>query len=444
MAKQLVVPRYAAKIISRRIGLRNYANVAYKDDGNDQLALQEQIKSLIKATEDALSAKNETQLRGIVLEVATIQQKLDQMVSKKELDQIEEVKKQIIEVNENLKKNQTVIDAFVANEGKRVVETKGDFKENFATKAKEKLDVKGSKEVEEQIKNFTHDRNAKITFELKVANMTIASTLTGDGVATYNSRQGLVPAQKINARDLIPSVQSPTGLYVTYRETGSTGALSKQTEGNAKTQIDYAFSEIKTVQNYIAGYARFSKQLMYQLPWLSNNLPKALLRDFYKFENNYLFTQMASNATGNNVITGVAPTIDAEELLMMIANQYTANFTPSLVIVDFAEWARLLATKPGTTTTNYSVPGGVVFDANGTIRIAGIPIIPASWAQTDHALVVDTDFVERVETESLRVEFSYEDQDNFIRNLVTARVECFEELNILRPDSLIYRDFGNS
>ena len=47
-------------------------------------------------------------------------------------------------------------------------------------------------------------------------------------------------------------------------------------------------------------------------------------------------------------------------------------------------------------------------------------------------------------TQSLRVEFSYEDNDNFRRNLVTVKVECFEELNILRPNAIIHGEFGGS
>ncbi len=70
--------------------------------------------------------------------------------------------------------------------------------------------------------------------------------------------------------------------------------------------------------------------------------------------------------------------------------------------------------------------------------------VVAAWAQSDHVLIIDRDEIERVETESLRIEFSFEDQDNFIRNLVTARIECFETLNLRRPEGLIYHDFSNS
>ncbi len=87
----------------------------------------------------------------------------------------------------------------------------------------------------------------------------------------------------------------------------------------------------------------------------------------------------------------------------------------------------------------YGVLG--IGESNGNVRIAGVPVIGASWVTNDKALIIDANYLERVETEGLRVEFSYEDSDNFQRNLVTARVECFEDINIMRTDAIIYGSF---
>ena len=287
---------------------------------------------------------------------------------------------------------------------------------------------------------FKKDRHAKVSIELKtVGNMLLSSNLTGDGVASYGNRQGIVPSQKLNFRDLMPTTPSPTGLYVTYRETGSEGSISAQTEGSGKTQIDYDLTEVKVVSDYISGFARFSKQMMYQLPFLQSTLQRMLLRDFYKAENARFFSAVSSGATGSTTaVTGLTNN-DAEQLLGFITNQLSADFSASYVLTSYQQWARLLATKP----TDYSVPGGMVIDPQGNIRIAGVPVIGASWVTDDKALVVDADYLERVETESLRIEFSYEDADNFTKNLVTARIECFEDVNLLRTDAFIYGDFGN-
>ena len=345
--------------------------------------------------------------------------------------QVAEVKAAVVTMDEAAKKNQAALDQLIAEKAAKKVESKSkSFGEAYTETLAEAFESKQA-----EIKEFARNKNAKLTIDLKsVGTMTTSASLTGDGQATYNQRQGLVPAQKVNFRDLIPTAVSPTGLYVTYRETGSEGSIGIQTEGNLKSQIDYDLTEVKVVSDYIAGFARFSKQMMFQLPFLQNTLQRMLLRDFYKKENATFFSAVSSAATGS---TTTAATVDAEQLVDWIANQLDANFDASFALVSYAQWADLLKTKP----YDYSVPGGVVIDPSGNIRIAGVPVIGASWVTNDKALIVDANYLERVETEGLRVEFSYEDSDNFERNLVTARVECFEDINIMRTDAMIYGSF---
>jgi HK97 family phage major capsid protein len=345
--------------------------------------------------------------------------------------QVAEVKAAVVTMDEAAKKNQAALDQMIAEKAAKTVNNKNkSFGDAFSEQIAEAFDSKQA-----EINEFQRNKNAKLSIDLKaVGTMTTSANLSGDGVATYNTRQGLVPAQKVNFRDLIPTAVSPTGLYVTYRETGTEGSIGIQTEGNLKSQIDYDLTEVKVVSDYIAGFARFSKQMMFQLPFLQNTLQRMLLRDFYKKENSTFFSAVSSAATGS---TTTAASVDAEQLVDWIANQLDANFEASFALVSYAQWADLLKTKP----TDYSVPGGVIIDPNGNIRIAGVPVIGASWVTNDKALIVDASYLERVETEGLRVEFSYEDSDNFQRNLVTARVECFEDINIMRTDALIYGTF---
>ena len=346
-------------------------------------------------------------------------------------NEVSEVKSAVVTLDEAAKKNQAALDQLIAEKAAKKVESKSkSFGEAYTESIADAFESKKA-----EINEFQRNKNAKLTIDLKsVGTMTTSASLTGDGVATYNSRQGLVPAQKVNFRDLIPTAVSPTGLYVTYRETGTEGSIGIQTEGNAKSQIDYDLTEVKVVSDYIAGFARFSKQMMFQLPFLQNTLQRMLLRDFYKKENATFFAAASSAATGS---TTTSATVDAEQLVDWIANQLDANFEASFALVSYAQWADLLKTKP----TDYSVPGGFAIDAMGNIRIAGVPVIGASWVTNDKALIVDSSYLERVETEGLRVEFSYEDSDNFQKNLVTARVECFEDINIMRTDALIYGSF---
>lgn len=345
--------------------------------------------------------------------------------------EVSEVKSALVTMDESAKKNQAALDQLIAEKSAKKVDNKNkSFGEAYNEAIAEAFEAKQA-----EIKEFQKNKNAKLTIDLKsVGTMTLGNNLSGDGVATYNQRQGLVPSQKVNFRDLIPTAVSPTALYVTYRETGTEGSIGIQTEGNPKSQIDYDLTEVKVVSDYIAGFVRFSKQMMFQLPFLQNTLQRMLLRDFYKKENATFFSVVSQAATGS---TTTSATVDAEQLVDWIANQLTANFDASYALVSYNQWAELLKTKP----MDYSVPGGVVIDPSGNIRIAGVPVIGASWVTDDKALIVDANYLERVETEGLRVEFSYEDSDNFQRNLVTARVECFEDINVMRTDALIYGSF---
>lgn len=397
----------------------------------------DKIKALIDATEDSLSVKLDEKTSGMAIDLATLQQKIDTMSNKKD---VEEFKKslaerdlKIDEVYNIIKANQPIIDNFISEQGKRSKLEKKSFDEGWVEAVSNEIDKKSA-----EIKNFQTDRSAKVEFKLDLKTMTLSS-VTGDVVQGYNNRQGIVPSQKSNFRDLIPTTPSPTGSFVTYRETNSVQTLGVQTEGSTKTDVNYAFTEVKSVSKYIAGKTTFSKQLMFALPFLTNTLPRNLIRDFYKKENDYFYTTAAAAATGSDYVAGA--TVDAEELLFLISNQIDANFEASYALVRAREWARILMTKPA----DYSIPGGVTIDPQtGFTRFAGTPLVAASWAAQDKALIFDRDIMERVETESLRVEFSYENNDNFEKNMVTARVECFEELNILRPDGIIYHDFGNS
>jgi len=405
-------------------------------DNKDDLSLSKQIKGYVEALRENLTQEQKERFLELTLEVETLGAKVGSAASKSDFDPINkrlsEISEQFNQMVKDNKANQEVIDNYIAKESSRKVEKKS-FDDGWHDAVSNEIEKKSA-----EIKNFQTDRNAKIEFKLDLKTMTLSS-VTGDTVQAYGNRQGIVPSQKSNFRDLIPTTPSPTGSYVTYRETNSVQSPGIQTEGSAKTDMNYAFTEVKAVSKYIAGKTTFSKQLMFALPFLTTTLPRTLIRDFYKKENDYFYTTAAAAATGSDYVAGA--TVDAEELLFLIANQIDANFEASYSLVRAREWARILMTKP----QDYSIPGGVTIDPQtGFTKFAGTPLIAASWAAQDKVLIFDRDIMERVETESLRVEFSYENNDNFEKNMVTARVECFEELNILRPDGIIYHDFGNS
>ena len=195
---------------------------------------------------------------------------------------------------------------------------------------------------------------------------------------------------------------------------------------------------MKVVNDYIAGFSTFSKQMARILPFLSTTLPRMLTRDFYKAENSAFYTTVSTAATGS---TTTAETVDLKQLVDYIGNQKSANFVASVALVSPTQLGRLL--KETITAGYYAGSGSVIVNPNGGMTIWGTPVIAASWVADDKVLIMDNNFTERVEVEGMAIEFSYENASNFQQNMVTARIECYEDINLMQPTSAIFADLGN-
>lgn len=286
-------------------------------------------------------------------------------------------------------------------------------------------------DVEREIK-----KHGRLLIEMpEVKTMTLASNLTGDSVATYNSRQAINPGQLVNFRDFVPTTQSPTGLYVTYREAaGNANNIAAQLEGSLKQNNVYSLTEVKTVNNFIAGFSKFSRQMLASLPFMSQTLPRLLTRDFFRAENSSFFSTVSAAATGT--ATSSAST-NIGDLAQLIGNHRSQDFSTSVIFVSNATWSNLLVES---LSAGYYIGSGAfqIQAANGALSLAGVPIVGANWIPNNRALLLDSSFIERVEVQGVNIELSYEDQNNFVTNMVTARIECYEAINLMLPNSAIF------
>lgn len=343
------------------------------------------------------------------------------------------LKEKISTLEKEAKENQEAVDNLLTrmkgvngalNIGKK------SFNEAFAIEVKSNF---------EQLQNITK-RNG-VTLNLKtVGDMATSTNLTGDGQTSYSQQQGLVPSPTYNFRDFIPATISATGQYVHYRETGGEGGAAVQTEGSAKAQIDFDFTEVKTVQTTIAGYVRFTKQLMKNLPWLQTTLPRLLMRKYFEVENARFSGIFAANANGFGTSF---ETDNAKQIIDILAGRGDSNFKTSFMLCRYTELGKIL--KLLYANGYYQGAGSVVGQPDGSVRIMNTPIVPVSWVPSnDKIMFIDNDYIERVEMDSLKVEFFEQDGNNVTENKITARIECTTELNLLRTDAHSYIDTGDS
>jgi len=285
----------------------------------------------------------------------------------------------------------------------------------------------------ETVSKVTKGKSASLEIKT-VGDMTIAANLTGSAVATVQQGVSMVPSQKINFSDLVPTVNSATGIYVIYRETGAEGSISTQTEGSAKSQKDYDLTAVTFNAAYLAGFTRYSKQMAQDLPFLQSFLPTALRRDYFKAENLQFYTALAAVATASTT----AKTVDVEQLVDDMGSLEAIDYDVTGIVLNPKDWANIAITKPN----DYSLPGIVTF-VNGRLAINGVPVYKASWIPVDKYLMGDWSYAKKIAVDGLAVEFFEQDADNVTKNLITARIEQRVVLGIDMPTAFILGDFGN-
>jgi HK97 family phage major capsid protein len=208
------------------------------------------------------------------------------------------------------------------------------------------------------------------------------------------------------------------------------GSFGKQTEGNGKPQVDYDVTVVNTALSFIAGYAKVSRQMIDDLPFLQAYLQQSLIEDFQKAEDTYYLNAIASSATAGSS----SGSNTAEKFIDYVAQLGALNWMPNLSLITHAGWAALLKTKPA----DYSLPGGMVIDNNGNVRILGIPVVPHSLVTASRMYVMDTTKFAIAQQSGLNVRSTEFDQDDFIKNLITFRCEARCELLQFQPTAAVY------
>ena len=276
-------------------------------------------------------------------------------------------------------------------------------------------------------KGFAYDLDLKA-----VGTMTIGNNLTGSVYTSYVDNPYLRAFVNPHLRSVFNIVPVSTGSVSFPR--GNTpvgeGSFGKQTEGSGKPQVDYDVTVVNTALSFIAGYAKVSRQMIDDLPFLQAYLQQSLIEDFQKAEDTYYLNAIAAAATAGS--SSGANT--AEKFIDYVAQLGALNWTANLALTTHAGWAGLLKTKP----SDYSVPGGMTIDNNGNVRIVGIPVIPHSLVTASKIYVMDTSQYAIAQQSGLAVRSTEFDQDDFIKNLITFRCEARCELLQYQPTAAIY------
>jgi HK97 family phage major capsid protein len=292
--------------------------------------------------------------------------------------------------------------------------------------------------IELNFKSISEVRKGNALQVKAVGNMTLGVNLSGDQPRDYNLNVVMIPGQMVNVSDLVGSVNISGGTYTYPREGAGEGSISAQTEGSSKSQRDYDFTMVDLATNFIAGFTRYSKKMANNLPFLTSFIPNALRRDYAIAENTIFNAVLAAAATASaQIITGKNK---VEMLMNEIATQEGLNYPVNAIVLRPADYWDILKTEKST-GAGYGLPGVVTIDAQGNLRINGIPLLKANWLAANKYYVGDWTRINKIVTEGLSLEFSETEGTNFVTNNITARIEAQVGLAVEQPAAIIYGDF---
>ena len=317
--------------------------------------------------------------------------------------------------------------------------------QNHADKLDVKLQEKAKKEmvkgdaiksaISENFDSIKEVRKGQAVQVKAVGDMTLGASLTGDQPRDYNYDVVSVPGQALNVSDLAGSVSISGGTYTFVKVVKGEGSIGAQTEGASKSQIDYDYTMVDVNTDFIAGFARYSKKMANNLPFLESSLPNELRRDYLIAENAAFNTVLAGAATASALTTGNK----IERLIANVAVLEGINHVVNGVVISPADYWDILVTEKST-GAGYGLPGVVTFEG-GVLRISGIPIYKATWLAANKYFVGDWSRVKKIVTEGLSLDFSETEGSNFVKNEITARIEAQVALAVEQPSALIFGDF---
>ena len=383
----------------------------------------------LKAFESALESK----LAEQKAEVASVTEKASKAFDSKVEqinEQMEKSNKTLGEALNEIKEAKAAFGKLSANTERKVAVSYADHVNYIKSEIGAAIE-KGWNDIKGAARNGGKGFSADIDLKA-VGVMTIGNNLTGSVYTSYVDNPALRSFVNPHLRSVFNIIPVSTGSVSFPR--GNTpvgeGSFGKQTEGSAKPQVDYDVTVVNTALSFIAGYAKVSRQMIDDLPFLQAYLQQSLLEDFQKAEDTYYLNAIASSATAGS--SSGANT--AEKFIDYVAQLGALNWTPNLSLITHAGWASLLKTKPA----DYSVPGGMVIDNNGNVRIVGIPVIPHSLVTASRMYVMDTTKYAIAQQSGLAVRSTEFDQDDFIKNLITFRAEARCELLQFQPTAAVY------
>jgi HK97 family phage major capsid protein len=272
------------------------------------------------------------------------------------------------------------------------------------------------------------------------------NTIVETGLPMLPTRVGYFapPTLPLAMRDLLTVVQLTSGNSIEYvLETWNYAADYQVLEGDKKAQGDVTYLEKTANVRTIAWFVKVSRQMMADAPYFASTIDNQLLYGVAKKEDHEIL--FGDNSAGHlhgimpqatalpaDVLTDIANAPD--QILSAIAYLSSLGYTPTAIVLNPIDWASMQIAK--TAQGVYLLGGPPAAFASSTLW--GLPVVTSSEMTAGQFLVgAFPPNATLFDRESASVDVAYENEDDFVRNLVTLRCEERIALAVYRPQAFV-------
>ena len=311
---------------------------------------------------------------------------------------------------------------------------------------------------DEKVKSFLSSESKRGRVELNTkATLTLATTNAAGSVGVGVGATRLpgiqsTPERRLTVRDLLTQGQMDGNTLEYVQETGFTNSAAPVAEGARKPESDIKLALKSTSAKVIAHYMKASRQALDDVAMLRTYIDGRLLYGLAYVEEQQLLN---GDGTGQNLLgiipqaTAYAPAftpaaaanpvgaaIDTLRLAMLQA--VLAEYPATGHVLNPIDWARIETAKDGEGRYLIGNPQGTI-DA----RLWGLPVVQTQAMTVDKFLTGAFKLGAQVfDRWRARVELATENEDDFVKNLVTILAEERLALAVYRPQAFIFGDFG--
>ncbi len=289
-----------------------------------------------------------------------------------------------------------------------------------------------------------------MTFKAAITSITTDTDGAAGDLVQTTRLPGIIapPDRRMTVRDLITPGRMDGSTLEYVKETGFTNNAGMVAEGAKKPESTLKFDLVNTSAKVIAHFVKASRQILDDASQLQSYIDGRLRYGLAFKEEQQLLN---GDGTGQNLLgiipqatayaapfdPGDATVIDQIRLAMLQAE--LAEYPATGIVMNPTDWARVELLKD--TTGRYIIgnPQGVI-----GASLWNRPVVATQAIAVDKFLTGAFRLGAQVfDRWQARVEVATENEDDFVKNLVTILAEERLALAVYRPQAFIYGDLGN-